>query len=65
MIGILNSLSARHILTVITSNASNVVQQLFDREKINCFESVLGAEVEKSKVKKIKKAIFTYLLGDK
>jgi len=56
VVGLLDSLSARHVLMVITSNASNVVQQFFDREKINCFESVLGVEVEKSKVKKIEKA---------
>jgi len=53
----LESLSNRHILIVVTSNVSHVVQQIFEREKITCFESVLGAEVEKSKVKKIQKAM--------
>jgi phosphoglycolate phosphatase len=56
----LKTLAARHVLVVITSNVSSVVQQLFEREKINCFETILGAEVEKSKVKKIHKAMSTY-----
>lgn len=60
MTGILKSLAARHVLVVVTSNVSSVVQQLFDREKINCFEAILGAEVEKSKVKKIQKAMSKY-----
>ena len=53
----LRSLSARHVLIVVTSNVFHVVQQFFEREKITCFESVLGAEVEKSKVRKIQKAM--------
>ena len=57
----LRSLATQHILIVITSNVSDVVQQLFDREKIDCFDSILGAEVEKSKVKKIHQAMSTYL----
>ncbi|MBT8375055.1 MAG: HAD hydrolase-like protein [Deltaproteobacteria bacterium] len=53
----LTSLAARHKLIVVTSNVAHVVQQFFEREKITCFESVLGAEVEKSKVRKIQKAM--------
>lgn len=60
MTRILKSLAARHVLVVVTSNVSSVVQQLLDREKINCFETVLGAEVEKSKVKKIHKTMSEY-----
>ena len=60
MPGILRSLAVQHILMVVTSNVSHIVQQLFDREKIHCFDSVLGAEVEKSKVKKIQKAMSRY-----
>ena len=56
----LKLLAARHVLVVITSNVSTVVRQLFDREKINYFETILGAEVEKSKVKKIQKAMSKY-----
>ncbi len=57
MTNALKTLSDRNELMVVTSNVSNVVQQLFDRERINFFKSVLGAEVEKSKVKKIQKAM--------
>jgi len=57
---ILKSLANRHVLIVVTSNVTHVVQQLFDREEIDCFQSVMGAEVEKSKIKKIQKAIARY-----
>lgn len=67
---VLEHLAVRHVLIVITSNVSSMVQQFFDREKIHCFKSIMGAEVEKSKVNKIKKAIArhpdqpAYYVGD-
>jgi len=57
---VLNAISLRNIMTVITSNNSNIVWQLFNREGITCFHEVVGAEVEKSKVKKIQKTMSRY-----
>ena len=49
----LKTLSHQNILTVITSNVSSLVRQLFEKEDIACFDEVMGADVERSKVKKI------------
>ena len=57
---VLNAISPRNVLTVITSNVSRTVWQLFNREGISCFHEVVGAEVEKSKVKKIQKTMSRY-----
>jgi phosphoglycolate phosphatase len=57
---LLKSLSPQNVLTVITSNVSNIVWQLFEKEGISCFDEVMGADVEKSKVKKIQKTMTRY-----
>ena len=56
----LNSLSRQNVLTVITSNVSSMVWQLLEKEDITCFDEVMGAETERSKVKKIQKTMFRY-----
>ena len=56
----LNSLSRQNVLTVITSNVSSMVWQLLEKEDITCFDEVMGAETERSKVKKIQKTMSRY-----
>jgi phosphoglycolate phosphatase len=58
--GSLKAISRRNILTVITSNASQIVWQFFEKEGIDYFDEVFGADMERSKVKKIQKTIFRY-----
>ena len=53
-------LSQRHLLTVITSNFSSIVQCFLEKERLFCFADVLGGETEKSKVKKIEKTMARY-----
>ncbi len=66
----LKALSRHNVLTVITSNASSMVKRLFEKEGIACFDEVVGAETERSKVKKIQKTISrhqglpAYYVGD-
>ena len=55
MTSLLDSLAARHVLIVITSNVSNVVHQLFEREKITCFKSVLALRLKKVRSKKLRR----------
>ena len=58
--GSLKAISRRNVLTVITSNASQIVWQFFEEEGIACFDEVAGAEIERSKVKKIQKTMSRY-----
>ncbi len=55
--GSLKVISRRNVLTVITSNDSRIVWQFFEKEDIGCFDEVVGAEIERSKVKKIQKTM--------
>lgn len=57
---LLKAISDRNALTVITSNDSRIVWQFFKKEGIDCFDEVVGAEVERSKVKKIQKTMSRY-----
>ncbi len=58
--GSLKTISRHNILTVITSNVSQIVWQFFEKESIACFDEVVGGEMERSKVKKIQKAMARY-----
>ena len=49
----LNAMSRQNVLTVITSNVSGLVRQVFEKEGIACVDEVVGGEAERSKVKKI------------
>ena len=56
----LRALSRRNVLTVITSNVSESVKRILEKEDITCFDEIVGAETERSKVKKIQKAMSRY-----
>ncbi|MDX2447497.1 MAG: HAD family hydrolase [Desulfobacterales bacterium] len=58
--GSLKVISRRNVLTVITSNDSRIVWQFFEKEDIDCFDEVVGAEIERSKVRKIQKTMGRY-----
>jgi len=58
---VLKTLSQKHKVIVITSNTSKVVKDFVKHNKLNKnITEILGADKEKSKVKKIKKAIKKY-----
>ena len=56
----LNALSGRNVLAVITSNDSQLVWQFLEKEGMACFDAVVGADQERSKVKKIQKIMARY-----
>ena len=56
----LNAMSRQNVLTVITSNVSRLVRQVFEKEGIACVDEVVGGEAERSKVKKIQKTMSRY-----
>lgn len=56
----LNAMSRHNVLTIITSNVSRHVRQVFEKEGIVCVDEVVGGEVERSKVKKIQKTMSRY-----
>ncbi len=64
------SLSVKYPLYVITSNLSHVPLTVFQKHGIDSFQEVLGAEKEKSKIKKIQQTIekhpgcTPYYIGD-
>lgn len=49
----LKKISAGNTVYIITSNLSDVTAAVLRRNGIECFDGVLGADVEKSKIKKI------------
>ena len=53
----LNVISNQNVLTVITSNDSQLVWKFLEKEGITCFDEVMGADKEKSKAKKIQKTM--------
>ena len=53
----LNVISNQNVLTVITSNDSQLVWKFLEKEDITCFDEVMGADKEKSKAKKIQKTM--------
>ncbi|MCO1604568.1 HAD family hydrolase [Desulfosporosinus nitroreducens] len=66
----LQRISEKHHVYVITSNLSSATKQILNRNGITCFEDVIGAEKEKSKIKKIHNTmalhpgISAYYVGD-
>ena len=56
----LKVIARQNILTVITSNDSQLVWQFLEKEDITCFDEVIGADKERSKAKKIQKTISRY-----
>ena len=49
----LNLISEKHHVYVITSNLSSATIRVLNENGIGCFQDVIGAEKEKSKIKKI------------
>ncbi|SMD13918.1 HAD family hydrolase [Sporomusa malonica] len=49
----LNEISKNNKIFIITSNVSIATESVMQRHGINCFEEVIGAEKEKSKIRKI------------
>jgi len=49
----LQRISEKHHVYVITSNLSSATIQILKKNGIHCFKDVIGAEKEKSKIKKI------------
>jgi len=50
---VLEKLSKNHILIVVTSNDTEVVESYFKTKKINVFDEIIGSDKEPSKIKKI------------
>ncbi|MDF2572941.1 MAG: putative phosphatase [Sporomusa sp.] len=49
----LNEISKRNKTFIITSNVSSATESVLQRYDIDCFQEVIGAEKEKSKIRKI------------
>jgi len=66
----LKRISEKHQVYVITSNLSSATIQVLNQNRIECFKDVIGAEKEKSKIKKIQNTmslhpgIPAYYVGD-
>lgn len=66
----LQRISEKHLVYVITSNLSSATIQVLTQNGIECFKDVIGAEKEKSKIKKISNTIVlhpgvpAYYVGD-
>jgi phosphoglycolate phosphatase len=56
----LKKISKKNKIVIITSNVSTAVKHVLLNNGVNCFEDVLGAEKEKSKVKKIRRTMARY-----
>lgn len=53
-------ISEKNKIVVITSNLSNATMEVLKKNGINFIEDVIGADVEKSKIKKIQRTISRY-----
>lgn len=53
----LEEIAASHKVVIITSNLASVVKEVLLRNGVGCVSEVIGAEEEKSKVKKIRSVI--------
>lgn len=53
----LQALSLHHKIYIITSNMSDAVQKVLDHKGVTGVEQVLGSDTEKSKIKKMQKAM--------
>lgn len=56
----LQRISEKHHVYVITSNLSSATIQILNKNGIDCFKDVIGAEKEKSKIKKIHNTMALY-----
>jgi len=56
----LTTISLHNTIVIITSNVSHTVRQVLGRNGVDCFEAVMGAEKEKSKIRKIKQTMERY-----
>jgi phosphoglycolate phosphatase len=56
----LKKISENNKIVIITSNVSMPAKRVLQNNGVNCFEDVLGAEMEKSKVKKIRITMARY-----
>jgi phosphoglycolate phosphatase len=56
----LKVISSQNVLTVITSNDSQLVWKFLEKEDLACFDDVIGADKERSKLKKIQKTMSRY-----
>lgn len=57
---VLKSIAQDNKIYIITSNVSSITAAVLKRNGITCFEDVLGADIEKSKIKKIQKVMQQY-----
>lgn len=57
---ILKKISANNKIVIITSNVTMAAKRVLQNNGVNCFEDILGAEIEKSKVKKIRITMARY-----
>lgn len=53
----LEEIAELHRVVIITSNLASIVREVLERNGVSCVSEVIGAEEEKSKVKKIGSAI--------
>ena len=56
----LKKISENNKIVIITSNVTGATKRVLQNNGINCFEDILGAEIEKSKVKKIRITMARY-----
>lgn len=56
----LDRISEKHQVYIITSNLSSATIHILSRNGIECFQDVIGAEKEKSKIKKIQNTMSVY-----
>lgn len=56
----LKKIAKKNKIVIITSNISKAAKQVLINNGVSCFEDVLGAEKEKSKVKKIRQTMARY-----
>lgn len=67
---VLNRLAGMHLVYIISSNLTEAVRNFLIRESINSVQDILGADIEPSKVKKIKSVrlkhptLPVYYIGD-
>ncbi len=66
----LESLSLNNKVFIITSNVSSLTSDFLSLSGVDCIEDIIGADIEKSKIKKIKHVmnlypnLFPYYVGD-
>ena len=56
----LKKISANNKIVIITSNVTMEAKRVLQNNGVNCFEDILGVEMEKSKVKKIRITMARY-----